>query len=104
MKFVVSVPLNCGRDHLEKAVLFVLLSVWARWRGQEAAMGSKKAKTALDEIIAARNAKQSQKSVKQLYIEASGALNPKVRGAPLPLRARVCACGGRVRACRRTKV
>jgi hypothetical protein len=72
--------------------------------GQTAAMGSKKAKTALDEIIAARNAKQSQKSVKQLYIEASGALNPKVRGAPLPLRARVRACGGRVRACRRTKV
>lgn len=68
------------------------------------AMGSKKAKTALDEIIAARNAKQSQKSVKQLYIEASGALNPKVRGAPLPLRARVRACGGRVRTCQRTKV
>ena len=36
-------------------------------------------KTALDEVIAARNAKQAQKSVKQLYMEASGALAPKVR-------------------------
>lgn len=35
-------------------------------------------KTALDEVIAARNAKQALKSVKQLYIEASGSLAPKV--------------------------
>ena len=55
-------------------------------------MGSKKAKTALDEIIEARNAKQSQKSVKQLYLEASGALNPKVCGPSPALRARVRAC------------
>lgn len=39
-------------------------------------------KTALDEVIAARNAKQAQKSVKQLYIEASGALAPKVVHCP----------------------
>lgn len=69
-------------------------------------MGSKKAKTALDEIIAARNAKQSQKSVKQLYLEASGALNPKVsrffnmfvhthRSWAPPSRARVRACAWR---------
>jgi hypothetical protein len=35
-------------------------------------------KTALDEIIAERNAKQAKKSVKQLYLERSGDLNPKV--------------------------
>jgi hypothetical protein len=35
-------------------------------------------KTALDEIIAERIAKMSKKSVAQLYLEASGNLNPKV--------------------------
>ena len=49
------------------------------------AMGSKKAKTALDEIIAARNSKQAKKSVKQLYLEASGELNPKVCAPPRAL-------------------
>jgi len=46
-------------------------------------------KTALDEVIAARNAKQALKSVKQLYVEASGSLAPK--GPPPNPRVRVAA-------------